>query len=100
MGSSGTFTITAQYGVTEHYSGDVCSEMVIHLPLGIGTITWEGLKCPVAKGAVSVGVDVQLSSLIPAKLAKGTIEIKATGANKENLICVDIKTSAEQTNVI
>jgi len=92
--TGGTFTITAQYGITEHYSGDVCSEKVIKLPLGIGTITWEGLKCPVAKGAVSVGVDVQLSSLIPAKLAKGTIEIKATGPQKENLICLDIKTSA------
>jgi hypothetical protein len=51
----------------------------------------------VAKGTVSVGVDVSLSSLIPAKLAKGTIEIKASGGSKENLICVDINTSAENT---
>merc|ERR1711907_807336 len=62
--------------------------------LGVGTITWEGLKCPVAKGDVSVAVDVSLSRLIPAKLAKGTIEIKAAGASKENLICLDIDTSA------
>merc|ERR1711871_21649 len=88
------FTITAKFGVTEHYSGDVCSSKVIKLPLGVGTITWEGLKCPVAKGDVSVAVDVSLSRLIPAKLAKGTIEIKAAGASKENLICLDIDTSA------
>merc|ERR1711871_691126 len=88
------FTITAKFGVTEHYSGDVCSSKVIKLPLGVGTITWEGLKCPVAKGDVSVAVDVPLSRLIPAKLAKGTIEIKAAGASKENLICLDIDTSA------
>jgi hypothetical protein len=98
--TGGAFTITAKFGTTEHYAGDVCAPKVFKLPLGLGTITWDGLKCPVAKGSVSVGVDVQLSSLIPAKLAKGTIEIKATGAKKENLICVDIKTSAEQTNVI
>merc|ERR1712178_64446 len=81
-------------GVTEHYSGDACSSKVIKLPLGVGTITWEGPKCPVAKGDVSVAVDVSLSRLIPAKLAKGTIEIKAAGASKENLICLDIDTSA------
>jgi hypothetical protein len=99
--TGGAFTITAQYGITEHYTGDVCAPKVFHLPMGLGTITWDGLKCPVAKGSVSVGVDVQLSSLIPAKLAKGTIEIKASDASKENLICVDIKTSAaEQTIVV
>merc|ERR1719160_732409 len=92
--TAGAFTITAKFGTTEHYSGDVCSSEVIKLPLGVGTITWEGLKCPVAKGKVSVAVDVSLSRLIPAKLAKGTIEIEAAGASKENLICLDIDTSA------
>merc|ERR1712054_505761 len=92
--TGGAFTITAKFGITEHYSGDVCSPKVIKLPLGVGTITWEGLKCPVAKGDVAVKVDVQLSKFIPAKLAKGTIEIKAAGASKENLICLDIDTSA------
>merc|ERR1712178_541810 len=71
-----------------------CSSKVIKLPLGVGTITWEGLKCLVAKGAVGVNVDVQLSKFIPAKLAKGTIEIKAAGASKKNLICLDMDTSA------
>merc|ERR1719502_2449151 len=81
--TGGAFTITAKFGVTEHYSGDVCSSKVIKLPLGVGTITWEGLKCPLAKGDVSVAVDVQLSPLIPARLAKGTIEIKAAGGSKD-----------------
>lgn len=94
--TGGTFTITAKYGITEHYTGDVCASKVFHLPLGLGTITWDGLKCPMAKGSVSVGVDVQLASAIPAKLAKGTIEIKASDASKQNLICVDIKTSAAE----
>merc|ERR1719387_1180812 len=92
--TGGGFTITAKFGVTEHYSGDVCSSKVIKLPMGVGTITWEGLKCPVAKGKVSVAVDVQLSRLIPARLAKGTIQIKAAGASNDNLICLDIDTSA------
>merc|ERR1711907_758625 len=59
--TGGEVTFTAKSGVTAHYSGDVCSSKVIKLPLGTGTITWEGLKCPVATGAVGVKVDVQLS---------------------------------------
>merc|ERR1719160_520326 len=98
--TEGAFTISAKFGVTEHYSGDICAEKVFHLPLGVGVITWDGLKCPVAKGSVSVGVDVQLSSLIPARLAKGDISIKAaeTSGSQDKLICLDIKTSAAQTS--
>merc|ERR1712178_97025 len=88
--TGGAFTITAKFGITEHYSGDACSSKVIKLPFGVGTITWEGLKCPVAKGTVGVKVDVQLSKFIPARLAKASMEIKAAGASKENLICLDM----------
>jgi cathepsin B len=92
--TGGSFTISAKFGpVSEHYDGEVCSPKTFKLPLGVGTVTWDGIKCPLAKGAVSVGVDVQLSSLIPASLAKGTIEVKATGASKDNLICLDLDVS-------
>jgi len=97
--TAGGFQITAKFGpVTEHYSGDVCAKKVFHLPAFLGSITWNGLTCPVAKGSVSVGVDVQLASIIPAKLAKGDILIKASDASSNgNLICLDIKTSGAQT---
>merc|ERR1719440_2551006 len=96
--TAGSFQITAKFGpVTEHYSGDVCAKKVFHLPAFLGSITWNGLTCPVAKGSVSVGVDVQLASIIPAKLAKGDILIKASDASSNgNLICLDIKTSGAQ----
>merc|ERR1711959_850420 len=81
-------------------NGDVCAPKTIKLPMALGTITWDGLECPVAKGAVSVGVDVQLSKLVPARLAKGTIEIKAAGASKESLLCMDIKTSSASDQII
>jgi hypothetical protein len=100
--TAGGFQITAKFGpVTEHYSGDVCAKKVFHLPAFLGSITWNGLTCPVAKGSVSVGVDVQLASIIPAKLAKGDILIKASDASSNgNLICLDIKTSGAQTVVV
>jgi len=100
--TAGGFQITAKFGpVTEHYSGDVCSKKVFHLPAFLGSITWNGLSCPVAKGLVRVGVDVKLSAIIPAKLAKGDILIKAGDANSNgNLICLDIKTSGVETVVV
>jgi len=94
--TGGQFAITAKFGpVTKNYNGEVCSPKTFHLPAMLGTITWDGITCPRAKGAVSVGVDVQLASLIPASLAKGTIEIKATGGSQENLICLDIDVSKQ-----
>jgi len=99
--TGGAFTISAKFGgITENWSGDVCQAKTFHLPLGLGAITWDAIKCPQAKGSVDVGVDVQLSSMIPSSMAAGTIEIKATGASKENLLCMDIQTSKEQTVVV
>lgn len=101
--TGGAFTIVAKFGpVTEHYSGDVCAKKVFHLPAFLGQITWDGLNCPVAKGPVSVGVDVKLASIIPAKLAVGDISIKAAEkeGSQDNLICLDIKTSGAQTIVV
>jgi len=91
--TGGAFTITAKCGVTEHYSGDVCSSKVIKLPLGVGTITWEGLKCPIAKGSVSVLVDVQLASIIPSAFGYATIGLAAKGASGENLLCMSLETT-------
>jgi len=101
--SEGAFEIVAKFGpVTEHYSGDICAKKVFHLPAFLGQITWDGLSCPVATGAVSVGVDVKLASIIPAKLAVGDISIKAaeTSGSQDHLICLDIKTSGAKTVIV
>jgi len=98
--TGGKFAITAKFGpVTKNYDGDVCSAKTFHLPAMLGTITWDGVTCPHAKGTVNVPVDVQLSSLIPASLAKGTIEIKGTGGSQENLICLKLDVSKQSKKV-
>merc|ERR1712118_267807 len=99
--TEGAFAIVAKFGpVTEHYSGDICAKKVFHLPAFLGQITWDGLSCPVATGSVSVGVDVKLASIIPAKLAVGDISIKAaeTKGSQDHLICLDIKTSGAKSD--
>jgi len=92
--TGGGFTIAAKFGpVAEHWNGDVCAAKTFSLPLGLGKVTWDGVKCPAAAGPVSVGVDVQLSAIIPASAASGTISIQATDANKGNLICLNLDVS-------
>jgi hypothetical protein len=99
--TGGTFTISAKFGpITENWDGDVCTAKTFSLPMGFGSVTWDGMKCPTAAGSVSVGVDVKLSSMIPSSMAKGTIEVKGKGAKGENLICLDIDTSPAQTVVV
>jgi len=99
--TGGSFTITSKAGpATEHFSGDICQPKTFNLPLGLASITWDGLKCPVSKGAASVGVDVKLAASIPAKLARTTIELKGTSTSGENLLCMRIATAPEQGETI
>merc|ERR1712093_910358 len=63
---------------------------------GLATITWDGLKCPVAKGQADVGVNVKLAASIPAKLARTTIDLKATSSSGHNLICMQMTTAPQQ----
>jgi hypothetical protein len=99
--AGGSATISATAGpVKQSYDVDLCAGKTIDLPLGLGHITWQGLSCPVASGTVSVGVDVQLSSIIPAQLAKATIDLKAVTDTKDNLLCMELTTSPAQTIVV
>jgi len=99
--TGGGFTIDAKFGpVSEHWNGDVCTAKTFNLPLGLGKVTWDGVKCPAAAGPVSVGVDVQLSAIIPSSAASGTISIKATDANKGNLLCLDLDVSKAVSETI
>merc|ERR1711881_671429 len=96
--TAGSFTITSKaiLGPAEHFSGNVCQPKTFNLPMGLATITWDGLKCPVAKGQAAVGVDVKLAASIPAKLARTTIDLKGTSTSGHNLICMQLTTAPQQ----
>merc|ERR1712087_1071354 len=69
--SGGSGAIKVKAGpISQNYDLDLCSGKTINLPLGLGSVAWAGLTCPVAPGTVSVGVDIKLSSAIPAGFAK------------------------------
>merc|ERR1712072_20023 len=93
--TAGSFSISSKaiIGPAEHFSGNVCQPKTFNLPMGLATITWDGLKCPVAKGQADVGVNVKLAASIPAKLARTTIDLKATSSSGHNLICMQMTTA-------
>jgi len=100
--TAGSFTISSKaiIGPAEHFSGNVCQPKTFNLPMGLATITWDGLKCPVAKGQADVGVNVKLAASIPAKLARTTIDLKATSTSGHNLICMQMTTAPQEGETI
>merc|ERR1712061_365968 len=96
--SAGSGAIKVKAGpISENYELDLCSGKTINLPLGLGSVFWAGLTCPVAPGAVSIGVDIKLSSVIPAGVAKATIDVTGTSDTGDNLVCLEITASPAQT---
>merc|ERR1711977_739196 len=100
--TGGSFSITSKaiLGPAEHFSGNICQPKTFNLPMGLATITWDGLKCPVAKGQAAVGVDVKLAASIPAKLARTTIDLKGTSTSGHNLICMEMPTAPKQAETV
>merc|ERR1712232_1015161 len=78
--SAGTFEIDLKASIiSQTYKGDVCAPKSFSLPLGTGTIAWDGLKCPVAAGAVSVPMDITLGASLPGPLQ--SVGLKISGAD-------------------
>jgi cathepsin L len=55
----------------------------------------KGFKCPISPGSVELDLDLTLSSAIPAKLARVTIELTAQSDTGDKALCVKINTSPE-----
>merc|ERR1712080_123417 len=52
--------ITASAGlVDQHFTGDMCEPKTFQLPMGSGSLTWGGFKCPASAGddtEISIGL--------------------------------------------
>merc|ERR1712232_430528 len=69
--TGGSFAINVKAGpITQKYTGDICAAKVFKMPLGLGSVKWDGMTCPLAKGSTSVKMDIQLSAAIPTGMAK------------------------------
>merc|ERR1712166_248406 len=88
--TDGTFTIqmTASLGIKETYTGKACEAKTFKLPLNLGTVSWGGLDCPVAAGAVTNKIGFTQSSLVPTSLATADVTASALDMNGEPALCV------------
>merc|ERR1719313_2004118 len=95
--SAATYKVEAKEGFIPvfSHSGDACKPDTIKLPAGIGEIDVKGFKCPLSAGAVELDLDLSLSSAIPAKLARITIELTAQSSTGDKALCAKINTSPE-----
>merc|ERR1711865_1274635 len=80
--SAGKIAISMKASIiSKTYSGDVCAAQTFTLP--------------VAAGAVSVPVDILLSSALPSSLAKAAITISAASTSGDKLLCMAITTAPQ-----
>lgn len=92
--TGGSFTIDLTAGIIKKtWTGDLCTKEAFQLPLSTGTITWDGMGCPLASGNTNVPLDIQLSSEIPSVLLKTKITVQATSTNGDKLLCMNINTA-------
>jgi len=89
--TGGTFEIDVTASILKQkYTGDICAAKTFQLPLGVGSITWQGLKCPVAKGTMTVPLTFTMSSSIPASLATADASSTAVATNGDKLLCMNV----------
>merc|ERR1719247_1882424 len=95
--SGATFdvTMTGSIGQLLHCTGDASASKTCHLPLNVGSLTFNAMKFPIAAGKVPVSVDLSLSSLLPATLATTKTVAKATAQNGAPLFCMEIDSAPE-----
>jgi len=95
-----TYKVVAKEGFIPVFShtGDACKPETIKLPAGIGEIDMKGFKCPLSAGSAELDLDLTLSSAIPAKLARTTIELTAQSSSGDKALCVKINTSPENAS--
>merc|ERR1712072_1031850 len=95
--SAATYKVVAKEGFIPIFShtGDACKPETIKLPAGAGELDMKGFKCPLSPGNAELDLDLTLSSKIPAKLARITIELTAETSSGDKALCVQIKTAPE-----
>jgi cathepsin B len=98
--TAGTYDMEVKAGgglVDSHFKGNNCESKSFDLPLGLGTLSWDGLKCPQATGDVSIGFHTKLASALPPALATSTIALRAVDQDGEDLLCVDLNLKSQES---
>lgn len=99
--TDGTFEMDFSVSIIKKtFTGDICKPSTFPLPFNLGSLTWDGMKCPLAPGSTSVATDISLSAAVPAKLAKAALQITAKAASGDKLLCMEVNTAPEATIIV
>merc|ERR1712083_1170118 len=99
--TAGTFEMNIKASIlSKTCTGNICQPSTCPLPAGVGSITWNGMKCPLAKGDVTVGTDVILSGALPPWAARATIGIKGKASNGDDLLCMTLSTAPAEAPIV
>jgi len=92
--TDGSFDFDIKFGgMSVHKcTGDICKSSKCSFPMGMGSIVYHGLNCPVAEGDVTMDFDVRVSRIVPKEFETLTIELQSKGS-AGNLLCAKIATS-------
>merc|ERR1712139_337873 len=99
-GATFDLTMTGAIGQLLHCSGDASVSKTCSLPLGSGSLTFQGMKFPISAGTVPVNVDLALSAALPGPLTKTKTITKATAKNGDELFCMEIDSAPAAAQAI
>merc|ERR1719198_1782390 len=92
--SGGTYDMELKAGgglIDSHFTGNNCEAKDFTLPLGLGTLSWDGISCPLAAAdSVSIGFHTKLAASLPPALATSDISLAAKDQDGESVLCVDL----------
>merc|ERR1712083_814582 len=77
--------------------GDASQSKTCQLPLGVGSLTFDAMKFPLAAGSVPVNVDINLAASLPSSLATTKTTCKATASNGDDLFCIEIDSKPQSS---
>merc|ERR1711881_726941 len=80
--------------------GDASQSKTCHLPLGVGSLTFNAMSFPIKKGSTTVSVDLSLSAMLPGALAHTETKVTATAAGGDQLFCMDVKSVPAASSVV
>jgi len=95
-----TMKMTGALGITLlNCNGDAAKGQTCKLPLGVGSMSLEPIKFPIAKGTITgiPKVDLTLSASLPTSMAKTTTTITAAAKNGDKMFCVKVMTAPAAT---
>jgi hypothetical protein len=99
--SGGTYDMELKAGgglIDSHFTGNNCEAKDFTLPLGLGTLSWDGISCPLAAAdSVAINFHTKLAASLPAALATSDIHLAANDQDGESVLCVDLHLAKQES---